>query len=42
MVDLFHEEAIRVVKSLPNFKPGLVDGKPVKVKMQVPITFKLE
>jgi beta-lactamase regulating signal transducer with metallopeptidase domain len=42
MIALFFDEAIRIVKSLQNFKPGLVDGNPVKVKMEVPITFKLK
>jgi protein TonB len=32
-------EAIRVVKSLPTFKPGRQAGKPVPVWYSVPITF---
>lgn len=35
------EEAVRVVKSLPNFSPGMQDGKPVYVRMILPMTFKL-
>lgn len=35
------EEAIRVVKMLKSFKPGLNEGKPVNVKMVIPIAFKL-
>ena len=34
-------EAIRVVSSLPKFKPGKQRGKPVKVQYNVPISFKL-
>ena len=35
-------EAIRVVKTLPSFKPGKQGGKPVPVWFQVPITFQLK
>lgn len=35
------EEAVRVVRSLPAFKPGVMDGKPVKVRYLLPIVFKL-
>ena len=35
------EEALRVVKSAPDWQAGTIDGKPVKVKMILPITFKL-
>ncbi len=34
-------EALRVVKSMPSWKPGKQRGKPVKVRYQVPINFKL-
>ena len=34
-------EAIRVVKLLPRFKPGENNGKPVRVKYQVPVKFTL-
>lgn len=36
------EEAIRVVKSAPKWKPGENRGKPVRVYVQVPIIFVLE
>ena len=36
------EEALRVVQSMPNWKPGMVDGKPVRVHYNIPITFKLQ
>jgi protein TonB len=35
------EEALRVVKLLKPFKPGMDKGKPVDVKMVIPIAFKL-
>ena len=35
------EEAVRVVKNAPAFKPGTQNGKPVRVRMMVPIVFKL-
>lgn len=35
------EEAVRVVKSMPRWDPGRQRGRAVKVKMIVPITFKL-
>ena len=34
-------EAIRVVKSMPKWKPGMDDGKPVKVSYMLPVNFKL-
>ena len=35
------EEAVRVVKSAPKWKPGKQRGKAVRVRMVLPITFKL-
>lgn len=35
------EEAIRVVKSMPNWIPGIQDGKPVRVQFNMPLLFKL-
>ena len=35
------QEAIRVTKSSPKWKPGTIHGKPVKVKYTYPISFKL-
>ena len=34
-------EAVRVVKSMPPWKPGKQNGKPVKVKYKLPVKFKL-
>ncbi len=36
------KEAVRVVKSMPKWKPGKQRGKPVFVRYQVPINFKLQ
>lgn len=38
---LLLEEAIRVVKSMPKWKPGRQRGKAVRVKYTVPINFKI-
>ncbi len=35
------EEAVRVVKQVPPWKPGKQRGRPVKVKMTVPVYFRL-
>ena len=36
------EEALRVVKSMPKWKPGMQRGKAVRVQYLVPVNFKLE
>ena len=36
------EEAVRVVKAMPKWKPGKQDGKPVRVSYMMPFFFKLE
>lgn len=36
------EEAVRVVKNMPNWKPGKNNGKPVKVYFNLPITFQVQ
>ena len=36
------KEAVRVVKLMPKWQPGTKDGKPVKVKMTIPINYKLD
>ena len=38
---LLDAEAIRVVKAMPKWKPGTVNGKSVRVKYVLPIVFKL-
>ena len=36
------EEAVRVVKAMPKWKPGKDKGKPVRVSYTMPFTFKLQ
>lgn len=36
-----NDEAVRVVKGMPKWKPGTVDGKPVKVRYTLPVHFRL-
>ena len=35
-------EALRVVKSMPKWRPGMVKGKPVAVQFHLPIQFRLQ
>ena len=37
----FDKEAVRVVKSMPKWEPGMWNGKPVRVKYCIPIRFRL-
>lgn len=36
------EEALRVVKTMPKWNPGIKDGAPVAVEMKLPVKFKLD
>jgi periplasmic protein TonB len=36
------EEAISVIKSMPNWEPGIINGKPVRVYYTMPFVYKLE
>lgn len=36
------EEALRVVKAMPNWKPATYNGKPVRVVYTLPVAFKLQ
>ena len=36
------KEALRVIRTMPKWKPGMQRGKPVRVKYTVPVTFKLQ
>jgi TonB family protein len=36
------EEAVRVIKAMPAWKPGTQKGEPVNVRMSMPINFKLD
>lgn len=38
---LLNNEAIRVIKTLPEFKPGSIDGKTVRVRYSLPVNFKI-
>ncbi|MBR5687796.1 MAG: TonB family protein [Prevotella sp.] len=35
------KEALRVISTMPNWSPGLQDGKPVKVRYTLPVNFRL-
>ena len=35
------EEAIRVIKSMPKWNPGLQRGEPVRVRFSIPVTYRL-
>ena len=35
-------EAVRVVRAMPRWEPGRLDGVPVKVRMQIPVRFTYE
>ena len=35
------EEAVKIIKQMPAWKPGMVKGKPVKTRLLLPVTFKL-
>ncbi|WP_343635691.1 energy transducer TonB [Fluviicola sp.] len=35
------EEAVRLIKSMPNWNPGKLNGKPVKSLYSLPVIFKL-
>lgn len=39
--ELLDKEAIRVVKEMPSWKPGIQKGKPVKVQFTLPLKFTL-
>ena len=39
--ELLDKEAVRVIKSMPNWKPGSVRGKIVRVRHTIPIIFAL-
>ncbi len=40
--EIFNQEAINVVTKMPDWKPGLVDNKPVNVSFTIPIVFQLK
>ena len=36
------KEALRVINTMPKWKPGMQRGKPVRVKFTVPVMFRLQ
>ncbi len=38
---LLDEEAVRVIKLMPKWEPGKKDGKAVRVRFSLPVTFRL-
>jgi periplasmic protein TonB len=36
------KEAVRVIKVMPNWKPGLLEGKSVPVRFKIPVRFAFE
>jgi protein TonB len=39
---ILEKEARRIMEKLPKIKPGTQKGKPVRMSMSIPLTFKLE
>ncbi len=39
---LLDNEALRVVRAMPKWNPGRLEGRPVSVRYTIPITFKIE
>ncbi len=35
-------EALRIIRNMPKWIPGVVDGKNVRVKYSIPVTFRLQ
>lgn len=40
--EIFNVEVIKVIKSMPKWKPGMQDGKLVPVYYSIPVSFKLQ
>lgn len=38
---LFAKEAARVIRNMPEWKPGMQDGKPIRVKYTIPVSFSI-
>ena len=39
--ELLDREAVRVVKAMPKWQPGMQNGKPVRTRYNLPVTFRL-
>ncbi|WP_127844640.1 energy transducer TonB [Psychroflexus aestuariivivens] len=37
--EIMNQNAVEVISQLPEFKPGIKDGKPVNIAYKMPITF---
>ena len=42
LLELFEEEAVRVVSNMPKWKPGVRNGIPMKVEYELPINFRID
>lgn len=42
IADEMNKEAVRVISSLPNFSPGIKNGRAVKVKYVIPINYRFK
>jgi len=40
--DEIDAEAVRVIKAMPKWKPGMQNGKVVRVKYTIPVSFRLQ
>ena len=40
--DSLDKEAVRVISSMPKWKPGMQQGKPVRVTFTLPVAFRLQ
>jgi TonB family protein len=38
--DAFEKEATRLIEGMPDWKPAMLDGAPVKSKITLPLTFR--
>jgi protein TonB len=40
--EIFNVEVIKLIKSMPKWKPGMQEGKPVPIYYSIPISFRLQ
>lgn len=38
----FDVECVRVIKNMPPWKPATINGKPVQVRLSIPLSFKIK
>lgn len=41
MAETLEDEAVRIVKSMPKWNPGKINGQPVRTNYEIPVTFAL-